>query len=716
MEHSFAQRTTRRLGSGSDEKLGAIPIEYGVNFALYSAHAEQVFLLLFDAPDGEPTDTIELEQNRETSVWHTFVYDLKPGQFYGFRVSGPYDPSRGLRFNPYKLLMDPYARALTGKFRDQDGLLYGYVQQSPDADLAPDRRDNARIVPKCIVMDDDFDWGNDRRPEIAPEERIIYEVHLRGLTAHPSSGVEHPGTYSGFVQKIPYLLELGVTSVELLPVHEFHVRDELLARGLTEYWWYNTIGFFAPESSYGTGTSPGCQVREFKTLVRELHRAGMEVILDVVYNHTGEEHELGPTLCFRGIDNPSYYVLDGPKAQQGRFYRDLTGCRNTLDIEKPAVLRLVMDSLRYWVSDMHVDGFRFDLATVLGFQGAAFTADADFFRAVQDDPVLKGVTLIAEPWDLTTRQTGRFPAGWMEWNDTFRDTVRRFIRGDEGQIGAVAHRIAGSQDLFSNGGRSACSAVNYITAHDGFTLHDLYTYEKKRNEENGEDNRDGSNNNNAFNCGVEGETDDHTVLALRKRMAKNGLSLLFLSRGTPMLLSGDEVLRTQGGNNNAYCQDNEKSWYLWNSAEEHRDILAFCRGLIALRKRFPVLHTCSFLNGQDTEAMGNPAIRWYGYDLTSPRWDDGSTRLLCCELAFRDTGEAGVNGGSYLFMIFNMSENVVTVHIPVRDGFVWHRLFDTQYEQGNDMLVEGNEDRLDPGDCYSSMPRTVTVLLGINPS
>lgn len=711
MEQQLRNTSLKETSPGSDSMLGAIPLEGGVNFALYSAQAEQVFLLLFDSPDTSATDIIELTRSSDSSIWHIFVRDVKPGQLYGYKVTGPYDASRGLRFNPHKLLMDPYARAMTGKFQDRDGLLYGYGRDASDSDLCMDSRDNALLVPKCIVMDNGFDWGDDRSPEIAHGDMIIYEAHLRGFTAHPFSRVQHPGTYLGFVEKIPYLQDLGVTSIELLPVQEHHIRDELVQKGLTEYWGYNTIGFFAPESSYASGSSPGCQVHEFKTLVRELHRAGIEVILDVVYNHTGEENELGPTLCFRGIDNPSYYALEGPVDQPKRLYRDATGCRNTLDIEKPAVLRLVLDSLRYWVQEMHVDGFRFDLATVLGHREGAFSSEGHFFQALKKDPVLRHVKLIAEPWDITTRETGRFPAGWMEWNDSYRDTVRRYIRGDIGQVSSFATRFAGSQDIFGNSERTACSSINFVTAHDGFTLYDLYSYEEKHNGANGEENRDGTDNNNALNCGVEGGTDDEEVLELRRRMVRNALFMLLFSRGIPMLLSGDELMRTQRGNNNAYCQDNETSWFPWDLVEQNRGMLVFCKKLIDLRKKIDLFRQCTFFSGDRVTKADIPDIGWYGADLNPPNWEDADMRLLCCELKLSESG-GGFNKGSFsLFMIFNMGEQQVEVRLPQREGLVWHLLCDTGYEEGKLFPQQDIESQLNPQDQYSSPPRTVTMLV-----
>ena len=440
-------RTTRTVERGDPFPLGATLAHDGVNFALYSQYATEVFLLLFDKPDGEPTDVIHLRE-RDKFIWHGYVKGLQAGQLYGYKVRGEYHPEWGRRFNDAKLLLDPYARAVTGKFRNTDNLLLAYDYRPGGGESIPDTRDNTTLVPKAIVVDDRFDWQGVRAPRLALQQLVIYEVHVKGFTAHRSSGVASPGTYLGFIEKIPHLRHLGINAVELMPVHEFYVDDFLVDRGLTNYWGYNSIGFFAPESSYGSGKGPGCQVAEFKTLVRELHRAGIKVILDVVYNHTGEGNEMGPSMCFRGIDNPSYYSLTGPPEAPGRYYMNYTGCGNSFNFDSPAVIRLVMDSLRYWFEIMHVDGFRFDLASVLGrTQDGAFRSSAGFFDAASQDPALNRAILIAEPWDLGTYQVGNFPVDWSEWNGRFRDTLRKFGKGDEGQLAEMGWRLTGSADL-----------------------------------------------------------------------------------------------------------------------------------------------------------------------------------------------------------------------------------------------------------------------------
>jgi glycogen operon protein len=699
------------IGSGTHYPLGATLTPAGTNFALYSQAATEVLLLLFDRADGPPTDVIRLSGPTKR-VWHAVVKGVAAGQLYGYRVRGEHRPETGRRFNDAKLLLDPYAKAITGKFRNTDNLLLAYDATHAARDLSLDPRDNAAVVPKGIVVDDAFDWQNDASPHVPLEELIVYEVHVKGFTAHPSSRVQHPGTYLGFIEKIPHLTALGVNAVELLPVHEFYVDDVLHARGLTNYWGYNSIGFFAPESSYGTGRAPGAQVAEFKTLVRALHRAGLKVILDVVYNHTGEGNELGPTLSFRGIDNPSYYSLTGPAEAPGRHYMNYTGCGNSLNFDSPAVIRLVMDSLRYWMEQMHVDGFRFDLASVLGRSAAGgFQASASFFDAVAQDPVLAHAILIAEPWDLGTYQVGNFPIEWSEWNGRFRDTVRRFVKSDAGMVPDLARRVTGSADLYGDDGRSAFNGVNFVTCHDGFTLHDLVAYDTKHNEANGEDNRDGADDNHSWNCGVEGDTDDPAVRQLRRRLAKNHACALLFSAGTPMILGGDEFLRTQRGNNNAYCQDNEISWFDWQAAAREADMQAFFRKAIALTRRFPILQRRSFLLGQDLDADQIPDVTWFGADLGPPNWLDPELRTLAYQL---DGGEELVGGSDYLiFMILNAHWNPQPVLLPKsRPGEHWYRVVDTSLPAGEDAMEAGREVMIDPPDRYIANGRSTVLLVG----
>jgi len=709
MRLPLVSRTAHRLSPGRHYPLGATLQPDGVNFALYSKHATAVFLLLFDDPHGEPTDIIRMEHCTR-HVWHVLVHGVGAGQLYGYRVRGPYAPANGLRFNENKLLIDPYARALSHKLSEAEGLLLGYDPSSPLQDLSFDGRDNGAVVPKAIVIDDQFDWQGDEPPDIPLERLFIYETHVKGFTAHPSSGVAHPGTYLGFVEKIPHLVHLGVNAVELLPVHEFAVEDFLLRKGLTNYWGYNTVAFFAPESSYSTGVSPGCQVREFKTLVRELHKAGIEVILDVVYNHTAEGNELGPTFSFKGIDNPTYYYLTGSPFERRRFYMNFTGCGNSLHLGNAAVIRLVMDSLRYWVESMHVDGFRFDLASVLGRGRGEFDRTASFFDAISQDPVLSRIKLIAEPWDLGTYQVGNFPVDWSEWNGRFRDVMRKFARGDAGMVPELGARITGSADLYGEDGRAAYNSINFVTCHDGFTLWDLVSYDRKHNEANGEGNRDGTNDNHSWNCGVEGETEDAEVNRLRWQMARNHVCHLLFSLGTPMLLGGDEFLRTQMGNNNAYCQDNDLSWFDWDRAARNRAFTEFVRKAIAFNKRHAILHRRKFHSGEDLDSDGLPDITWYGDDLHAPRWGDPELRTLSFLL---DGSEEKTELGDYLlFLTFNADHRLHRVALPrPRAGCKWLRVVDTSLPPRQDFAEPGEEVPLDPDDHYLVNARSTVVLV-----
>ena len=707
---TLEHHTTKTLSPGRYYPCGATLTPDGVNFALFSEYATEVFLLLFDQSESPPTDIIRLEQ-KTRHVWHVLVHGAKPGQLYGYKVRGAYIPSQGLRFNEHKLLICPYAKALTGKIHNRDRLLNAFDADAGEGDLVLDRRDNTLIVPKGIVVDNTFDWQEDQFPEIPFEKLIIYEAHLKGFTAHSSSGVANPGTYLGFIEKIPYLKSLGINAVEFLPLHEFYVEDFLVNNGLTNYWGYNTAAFFAPESSYGTGRYPGCQVEEFKTMVRELHKAGIEIIMDVVYNHTGEGNEQGPTFSLKGIDNRSYYCLTGPPEDPYRYYANHSGCGNTLRLANAHVLRMVMDSLRYWVEVMHVDGFRFDLASVLGRGDSGdFERNSSFFHAVAQDPVLNRVKLIAEPWDTNTYQVGNFPVDWAEWNDRFRDTVRRFMRGDKGQIADLGWRLTGSADLFSLGGRSAFNSINFVTCHDGFTLHDLVTYKRRHNRANREKNNDGAWENYSTNCGVEGETDDPRVNLVRRRLVKNFLCALFFSTGTPLLLAGDEVLRTQRGNNNAYCQDNEISWFNWEDVGRNSDIFDFCRKAIAMTHRYQVLHRKKFFDGCVTPD-GVCDIVWHDHNLKHPVWDSQKKQTLCFRLAEEDGG--GCHGPCMLYFILNAANRQVKVKLPpLVKGHVWLRIVDTSLPAGDDFREPGNEAPLEgEGMIYMASAQSVVVLV-----
>ena len=638
--------------------MGASLTGDGVNFAVFSAHADLIELCLF-SPDGRRETARLPMRDRDGDIWHIHVGGLTAGCVYGFRAHGPYAPEQGHRFNPHKLLLDPYARALEGRLKWSDALM-GYKPGSPRGDLSYDTRDSAFAMPKAVVTDPSFGWGADAPPRVLRPDLVIYEAHLRGLTQrHPRVPADQRGTYLGLASDamIEHLLRLGVTTVELLPIHAFVDERMLVARGLRNYWGYNTLAFFAPEPRY---MGRGGGLWEVQTMVRRLHSAGLEVILDVVFNHTAEGDEWGPTLAFRGLDNASYYRL----AEGGRRYVNDTGTGNTLNLAHPMVLRMVMDSLRYWVEVCHVDGFRFDLCTVLGREPQGFDRGGGFFDVLAQDPVLSRVKLIAEPWDLGPGgyQLGGFPHPFMEWNDRFRDGVRRFWRGDAGMTRDLAARLLGSAERFDHSGRAAVSSVNYVTSHDGFTLEDLVSFTVKRNWANGEDNRDGHSENHADNLGIEGPTTDKAVLAARALRKRNLLATLMLSQGVPMLLAGDELGQSQGGNNNAYAQDNEVSWLDWAAAD--RDLTDFVARLIALRKAHPVLRQRRFLHAKARASDGLRDVIWRRADGTEPSpqdWHDPAFRCLCVEV--RMAAEGGDPGGEALFAVFNCGP-AVALHLP----------------------------------------------------
>ncbi|MFD0379333.1 glycogen debranching protein GlgX [Streptomyces sp. NPDC127112] len=597
----------------------------GTNFALWAPAAEAVELCLFDALGTETRCTLA-ELTHE--IWHGFVPGVRPGQRYGFRVHGRWDPWTGARYNPAKLLLDPYARAVDGEF-SLPPEVYGHVRDWPQqyiADTVRDDRDSAPFVPKGVVVHDDDDWADDVRPKTPWADSVIYELHVRGFTMrHPGVPEELRGTYAGLAHPaaVEHLVKLGVTAVELLPVHQFAHEDHLLRRGLRNYWGYNSVGYFAPHAGYSASGTAGQQVGEFKRMVRALHAAGIEVILDVVYNHTAEAGELGPTLSLRGVDNRGYYRLQSDQ----RRYADYTGCGNTLHAGRPHVLRLITDSLRYWVTEMGVDGFRFDLAAALARSMHDVDMLSPFLAVIAQDPVLRRVKLIAEPWDVGSGgyQVGAFPPLWTEWNDRYRDAVRDFWRGALPDVRDLGYRLSGSSDLYAWGGRRPYASVNFVTAHDGFTLRDLVSYERKHNEENGEANRDGTNDNRSWNCGTEGETDDPRIGALRRRQLRNLLTTLLLSTGVPMLVAGDEFGRTQGGNNNAYCQDNETGWVDWSLLDDPAwsGLFALARRLVALRRSHPVLRRRAFFSGRAQGSDGLRDLAWFtpaGAEMTERDW------------------------------------------------------------------------------------------------
>jgi glycogen operon protein len=666
---------------GHPYPLGATWDGEGVNFAFFSEHASGIELCLFDASGRHETQRVPLIE-RTDLVWHGYLPEARPGMLYGYRVHGPYEPAQGHRFNPNKLLIEPYAKQLTGRLRWSDAH-FGYRVGHSKADLSFDKRDNAQGMPKCRVIDPAFTWGDDRPPRTPWHDTVIYELHVRGMTMrHPEVPPKLRGTYAGLATApvIDHLLRLGVTAVELMPVHAFVDDRHLLDRGLRNYWGYNTLGFFTPEMRYGATGS----INEFKTMVKTLHSAGIEVILDVVYNHTAEGNQLGPTLCFRGADNSAYYRLS---PEDPRYYMDFTGTGNTLNLQHPRVLQLIMDSLRYWALEMHVDGFRFDLASALARELYAVDRLGSFFDTITQDPVLSQLKLIAEPWDVGAGgyQVGNFPPGWNEWNDKYRDSMRAYWKGDGGLIGEFARRFSGSADLYEASGRRPHASINFVTAHDGFTLADLVSYNGKHNEANGEENRDGTDNNRSWNCGTEGATDDPAVRALRTRQKRNLVATLLLSQGVPMLLGGDELGHTQGGNNNAYCQDNEISWLDWGLDDEQRAFLAFVARMVALRRGHPVFARRRFLQGRPIPGEGIKDIAWLnpaGAEMTEAEWDQDFTRALGVYLAGAALERTDLRGrplrdGNFV-LLFNAHYETIPFTLPqFRDGARWLPLLDT---------------------------------------
>lgn len=667
------------LRPGTPYPLGATLTQDGVNFALFSAHAEKVELCLFDSADGNKETRIELPE-RTNQVWHGFVPGIKAGQLYGYRVHGPYKPEEGHRFNPNKLLLDPYAKAIGRPLTEWSPSLFGYELDNDAADLSFNEQDSAAYAPLGMVMDPGFDWNGDVAPQTPLHRTIIYELHVKGFTQKLTDLPEHlRGTYAGLAsdQSMDFLKKLGVTAVELLPVHH-HLDDSFLQeKGLTNYWGYNTLSYFAFEPSYASTRDPHEAMREFKGMVKRLHQAGIEVILDVVYNHTAESSERGPTLSFRGVDNASYYRLS---QEHPRYYEDFTGCGNTLTMENPSGLRLLMDSLRYWVTEMHVDGFRFDLASALARELFGWNKLSSFFDAISQDPVLSTVKLIAEPWDIGMGgyQVGNFPTGWGEWNGRYRDEVRRCWKGND-RANELSKRLSGSADLYNHSGRGPHASINFITAHDGFCLRDLVTYNEKHNEANKEESRDGANDNESWNCGHEGETDNPEINALRLRQAKNLLATLFLSQGVPMMLAGDERWHTQQGNNNAYCQDNDISWINWDWDDKAKEMFEFTRELIALRQEQPVLARKNFLTGQPVEEGQLKDVIWWnagGHEMVTEDWEAGFTRCFGMWLPGSALKEIGRDSQPRLsdsvLVVINAHYEDVTFKMPHPDAAPWH--------------------------------------------
>jgi len=708
----MVEGSTMQIWPGSAYPLGATYDGSGTNFALFSEVAERVELCLFDADGAEVRHDLP---EMDGFVWHAFLPGVEPGQRYGYRVHGPYDPSRGHRCNPSKLLLDPYAKAIDGKFEWGQALFsynFGDAQSRND-------EDSAGAMPKSVVISPFFDWGVDRPPKRQYAESVIYEAHVKGLTyQHPEIPAELRGTYSAIAHPvmIDHLRSLGVTAVELMPVHHFANDSTLIERGLSNYWGYNTIGFFAPDSKYSSSASPGGQVQEFKSMVRELHDAGIELILDVVYNHTGEGNHLGPTLCFKGIDNSAYYRLVDNDQQ---FYMDYTGTGNTLNVRHPHALQLIMDSLRYWVLEMHVDGFRFDLAATLAREFYDVERLSSFFELVQQDPTVSQVKLIAEPWDVGPGgyQVGNFPPQWTEWNGKYRDTVRDFWRGEAATLGEFASRLTGSADLYEHSARRPVASINFVTAHDGFTLRDLVSYNEKHNEANGEDNRDGESYNRSWNCGHEGPTDDPEVNALRARQQRNFLATLLLSQGVPMISHGDELGRTQQGNNNGFCQDNELTWIDWKNLDV--DLLAFTRYVSSLRRDHPVFRRRRFFDGLPVGRRGRkglPDIAWLrpdGSQMTKQDWGSGFGRAVAVFLngqgiADRDGRGERVVDDSFVLCFSAHHEHIQFMLPPASYGRNWQVVLDTMNPDVGDEQVLRYRQRVDVG------PRALVVLQRID--
>ncbi|MFC7335278.1 glycogen debranching protein GlgX [Rhodocista pekingensis] len=705
-------RTGSRIEEGSPFPLGATWDGLGVNFALFTANATKVELCLFDAEGRRELERIALPEYTD-EVWHGYLPDARPGTVYAYRVHGAYEPLAGHRFNPNKLLLDPYAKAHVGSLRWSDAL-FGYRVGSRQADLGFDRRDSAPAMPKCRVVDPAFTWGRDRPPAIPWTSTLFYETHVRGHTMrHPAVPESLRGTFAGMMQKevIDYIRSLGVTSVELLPIHAFVDDRYLIEKGLRNYWGYNSIGFFAPDPRYLAGPV----ISEFKEMVAHLHDAGIEVILDVVYNHTAEGNEMGPTLSFKGIDNASYYRL---LPDQPRYYINDTGTGNTLNLSHPRVLQMVTDSLRYWVTEMHVDGFRFDLATILAREPYGFDEGGGFLDSCRQDPVLSRVKLIAEPWDIGPGgyQVGGFPPGWAEWNDRFRDTVRAYWKGDEGRLPDLAARVTASGDVFNRRGRKPWSSVNFVTAHDGFTLNDLVSYNDKHNMANGEENRDGHSHNLSWNHGTEGATDDPAILELRERQKRNMLATLLFAQGTPMLLAGDEFGRSQGGNNNAYCQDNEISWLDWQGIDDRgQDLIRFVRRLIRIRQMHPLLRRGRFLTGAYNGDLDVKDVTWLtpsGEEMTPEHWQDPHARCLGMLMDGRaqPTGIPRTGNDATLLLVFNSHHEEVPFTLPeVAGGRAWATLVDTARPD-----LENGEN-LDPGEVFGVPGRSLLLFELVRP-
>jgi len=703
--HDYISKISERadVRAGSPLPLGTHESGGGVNFAIFSRYASRVRLEFFEHPeDAAPARVIDLDSacNRTGDVWHVWVKGIGPGQLYAYRVDGPYEPGAGHRFNFKRLLLDPFATAISHLPPWDFASALGYDPSSPGKDLTPSKLDNSKSMPKCVFVNEPFDWAGDRPPQHPWSKTLIYEMHVRGFTIHPKSGVNHPGTYRGLMEKIPYLKTLGVTAVELMPAQGFNEasvtrRNPQTNQRLKNYWGYDSVAFFAPKASYSSSGGLGQQKLEFKEMVRALHKAGIEVILDVVFNHTAEGNELGPTLCFRGMDNAIFYTLAADK----RHYEDYSGTGNTVNANHPVVRDHILAALHYWTVEMHVDGFRFDEAPVLGRDSTGkLLPKAPLLGRIAEDPILKDVKIIAEAWDAAgAYEVGSFSKRrWAEWNGRYRDDVRRFWRGEDGLLGLFAQRICGSADIYTKSGKGPEGSINFLTCHDGFTLNDLVSYNDKHNEANGENNRDGIDANYSRNYGYEGGTKDAKIDALRKRQIKNFLLTLLVSRGVPMLLGGDEFRRTQGGNNNAYCQDNETSWIDWTHLERHQEIYRFAHGMIAFRRAHPVLSKEQFYT--DAE------IHWFGPQGGLPKWTDPKEKHVAC-LIHEDEQHA-------LCLMFNASADAVDFPLPpIPPGDQWHLAVDTFGETPHDLFAAGEEPLLKYPQTYLLKPRSSAILL-----
>jgi glycogen operon protein len=698
--------------------MGSFPTESGVNFSVFSRHATAITLILFQTTEPDsPYQEVRLDPKRHKTgdIWHCHIRNLRAGTCYLYRADGPYQPERGLRFNAHKTLLDPYAKALTSLEGWDLKTCLGYDPDNHSLDLSYSYEEDIDVQPRCVVVDDAFDWQGDTPLNYPLRFSVLYETHVRGLTRHPSSGVKNPGTFRGVVEKIPYFKDLGITSLEFLPIQEFNEHELFSVNPrsgdtLVNYWGYSTVTFFAPKSSYAADRSPGGQVWEFKEMVRELHRAGIEVILDIVFNHTAEGNERGPTFSLRGLDNQIYYMLD----ENQRYYKNYSGCGNTVNCNHPVVRNFIMDCLRYWVTEMHVDGFRFDLGSILGRdQHGRLMENPPMLEWIAEDPILSNTKIIAEAWDAGgAYQVGWFPGGrWAEWNDRFRDDMRQYWRGDQKKTRDLATRLSGSSDLYLRDGRKPFHSINFITSHDGFTLYDLVSYNGKHNDENGEDNRDGGNSNNSANYGIEGPCTNQAIVNIRLRLMKNFIASMMVSLGTPMILGGDEIARTQRGNNNAYCQDNDISWYDWSLLEQNTELYRFAKMMIAFRLRHPGFMRPEFYTGRDGNYNAIPDISWFNENGETPNWE---TIGPC--LAFRMDGSkaevlADKDDNDFFIMLNGSDRPVNFVVEPGSAGKSWVRAVDTGLPPPEDIAEPGAEKPLGKQESYGLRERSMVVLI-----